>query len=83
MFNEFSIVTGEAQETSDVLTVFRMGSIHDCTGFMFLGMDAVLVNVKSTEVDFGTGPGAFSMFNLETVFLQQVQHFSDMYKVLC
>jgi hypothetical protein len=78
VFNQFSLVSGKAQEVSDIFAVFRLGPIHDCTGFMFLGVDAVLVDVKSTEVDFLTGPGAFHMFSFKTVFRQQVQHFADM-----
>ena len=68
VFNEFSIVTGEAQEASDVFTIFRLGPIHDRTGFMFLSVDAVLVDVKPTEVDFLMSLGAFRTFSFKTVF---------------
>jgi hypothetical protein len=46
--NEFPIITGEAQQTIGALTVFRLRPIHNCMGCMFLGVDAILANVKAT-----------------------------------
>jgi len=82
VFNEFSIVTAEAQEASDVLTVLRLRPIHYCTSLMLLGVDAVQVNVKAAKIIFLTSPGTFCTFGLETMFWQQSKHFSDMYEVL-
>lgn len=56
VFNEFSTVTGELQEASDIITVFRLGPIHDHKGLMFLGVDDVLRNVRSPEIDCMIGP---------------------------
>jgi len=61
-FNGLSIVTGEAQEDSDILTVLRLRPIHYRTSRILLGVDAVLVNVKVTKIDFLISPGAFCMF---------------------
>ena len=81
VFNEFSIVTGEAQEASEVLTVLRLRPIHYRTSLMLLGMDAILVNVKAAKINFLTSSGVFCTFGLETMFCQQSNHFSDMYDV--
>jgi hypothetical protein len=35
---------------------------------MFLGMDAVLVNVKAAKINFLTSPGTFSTFGFEAMF---------------
>jgi len=83
VFNEFSIVTGEAQEASDVLTVLRLRPIHHGTSLMLLGVDAVRVNVKAAKINFLTSPGAFCMFGLWTMFCQQSKHFPDMYDMFC
>jgi len=48
---------------------------------MLLGVDAIIVNVKATKINFLTSPGAFCTFVLETMFRQQSEHFSDMYDV--
>jgi hypothetical protein len=78
VFNEFSIVTGEALEASEVFIVFRLWPFHDNRGCMILGVDAVLVDVTSTEVDCLTSSGAVGMFSFKAVFPQPVQHFLDM-----
>jgi hypothetical protein len=78
VFNELFIVTGDVQEGSEVFTVVRLRPILDRTGFMFLDVDAILVNFKSTEVDLLKGPGTFWTVSFKTMFRQQVQHFSDM-----
>ena len=81
VFNELAIVSSEAQEASDIHTVFRLRPIHYCMGLMFLSMDAVHVNIKATVVDIQTSPGLCCMFGSETVFWQKCMHFSDMYNV--
>jgi hypothetical protein len=68
VFNDFSVVAGETQEASDVLTIFRLRPIYNRMCLMFLGMDAVLVNVKAAKIDFLTSPGTFSMFGFEAMF---------------
>jgi hypothetical protein len=81
VFNEFSIVTSEAQEASDLLTVVRLRPIHYCTSLTLLGVDAVLVNVKAAKINILTSPGAYCTFGLETMFCQQGKHSSDMNNV--
>lgn len=44
---------------------------------MFLGLDAVHVNIKATKVDFPTSPGAFRTFGLDTIFCQVGKDFTD------
>jgi len=44
VFNEWSTVTSEALEASDVLAVLRLRPILYKMGLMFLGVDAVGVN---------------------------------------
>jgi len=68
VFNEYSVVAGETQEASDVLTIFRLRPIHYRTCLLFLGMDAVLVNVKAAKIDFLTSPGTLCTFGLEAMF---------------
>lgn len=70
VFNEFCIVTGEAQNASDVLSVFRLRPLHYLTHLMALGVDAVIVNVNAATIDFLTSPGAFCLFRFETWFCQ-------------
>jgi len=70
VLNEFSIVTSESQEASDVLTVFRLRPIHYHTSLMFLGVDVVLINAKAAKINFLTSPGAFCLFGLETMLCQ-------------
>jgi len=48
---------------------------------MLLGVDAILFNVKATQIDFLTSPGAFCTFGLQTMLCPQRKHFSDMYNV--
>ena len=79
VFNEFSIVTGDTQKATDVLTIFRLRPIHYCMGLIFLGMDAALVNVKAREIYFRTSPGTVYTFGFETIFRQKGKHFTDMY----
>jgi len=79
VFNEFSIVTGETQEASDVLTILRLRPICYRTCLVFLSVDAVPVNIKATKIDFLTSPGTFCMFGFETMFRQWGKHFMDMY----
>jgi hypothetical protein len=57
--NESYILTGEAQESSDMGTVFRVNTIHYRIGLMFLGDNVSLVNGKAFIVNYLTCPGAF------------------------
>jgi hypothetical protein len=68
VFTEFSTVAGETQEASDVLTIFRLRPMHYCMCLMFLGVDAILVNVKAAKIDFLTSPGTLSTFGFEAMF---------------
>jgi hypothetical protein len=68
VFNEFSVVAGETQEASDILTIFRLRLIHYRTCLMFLGVDAILVSVKAVKINFLTSPGTFSTFGFEATF---------------
>jgi len=79
VFDEFSIATGETQEVSDVLTIFRLMPTHYHMCLIFRGVDAVLANVKATKIHFLTSPGTFCTFGFETMFRQQGKHFADMH----
>jgi hypothetical protein len=68
MFNEFSVVAGETQEASDVLNIFRLRQIDYRTCLMFLGVDAMNVNVKASKIDFLTITGTFCTFGFEAMF---------------
>jgi len=46
---------------------------------MFLGVDAVLVNVKASKIEFLTSPGTFCTFHFETIFRQYGKCFMDMH----
>ena len=81
VFNGFSIVTSEAQEASEVHTVFRLRPIHYCMGHKFVGVETILVKAKAAKIDFRTSPGAFCMFGLVTMCCQYGKHLSDMYHV--
>ena len=64
VFNEISIVTGEAQEASDILDVLRLRPNHYRTRLMLLGVDAILVNVKDAIINSLMSPGAFARLAL-------------------
>lgn len=64
VFNEFCILTVEPQEASDIFTIFGLRPMHFCNGLMFLGVDAIIVNVKGTKIDFLTSPGTFRTFGI-------------------
>ena len=70
VFNNFSIVTSETQEASDVLTIVRLRPIDYRMCLMFLGVDAVLLNLKATKIDVLTNPGTVCTFGFETTFCQ-------------
>jgi hypothetical protein len=83
VFEEFSIVSGDTQEASDVLTVLSLRPIHHCASSMILGVDAILVHIKAATIDFLTSTGPFCTLGLETVLCQKSKHFFDMYDVFC
>ena len=70
VFNELSIVTGETQTASDILTIFRLRPIHYLMCGMFVGVDAVLLDVKAATIDILTCPGTFYMLGFQTMFRQ-------------
>jgi len=59
LFNEFSLVTSEAQEASEVLTTFRLRGIHYHTGLMVPGADTGPVNRNAAKIDFLISLGTF------------------------
>jgi len=79
VLNYFSIVAGEAQKASDILTVVRLKPIHYHTALVFLGMDSILPNLKVATVDVLRSPGVFCMFGLDNIFRLQDKDFSDIY----
>ena len=83
VFNTLSMVTSDAQEASDVLNVVRLRPMEHHTGLIFLSVEAVLVKVKATKVDFLTCQGTFGTFGLETMFCHEGKHISDMHDVFC
>jgi len=68
VFDEFSLVAGDTLEPSDVLAIFRLRPIHYRTCLMFLGVDAVLFNVKAAKIDFLTSSCTFCTFGFEAMF---------------
>jgi len=72
------MVTVQAQDTCDIITVFTLRPIHDCMGSMFLGVDTVLVDIKVTKVDCLTTLGLFCTFSIKTMICQQGKHILDM-----
>lgn len=78
VFNEFSVLTGEAQNASNIHAVIRLQPIPDCMGLIFLCVDAILVTAKEEKVDFLTGQGTFCTFGHETMFHQFGKYISDM-----
>jgi hypothetical protein len=81
VLNEVSIITGQAQEVSDVLTVLRLRPIHYHTTLMLLGVDAVIVNVKAAKINILTRLATFCTLALGTRLGMQSKHFSAMYDV--
>jgi len=79
--NESLIVTGEAQEASNILTLVSLWPINNCMCLMFLSVEAVHVNVNAAEVDFRTCRGTVCTSGCAMNFLWQCNPFSDMYYV--
>jgi len=50
---------------------------------MFLGMDAVLVNVKAAMINFQTSAGRFCLFGIMTMFGYESKHLLDKYDICC
>jgi hypothetical protein len=66
--NEFSVVAAESQEASDVLTILRLRPIKYRTWLLFLGVDAAIVKVRATKIEFLTSQGTFCTFGFEAMF---------------
>jgi hypothetical protein len=81
VLTEIPLVGTEAQKASDLVTDHRLGPIHDSTGFMFRGVDAILVNIIYTKVDFLIDPNAFYTCFIESVLHQQGHYISDMFNI--
>jgi len=75
--NEISMVPWEPQEASDVLTIVRFRPIDYYTGYMLLGVNAIILNISATKLFILTIPHKCCMFSHETVFLQQCRHISE------
>ena len=79
VFAEFTVLAGETQEATDILTIFRLRPILDHMYHIFLGMDAVLVNVKDAKINFLTSPGTFRTFGFEAMLCEYCKRFTVMY----
>jgi hypothetical protein len=83
VFNELCIVTSQTQEASDILTIFRLRPIRYSTSHGFLGVHAVLLNIKGTKIDMLKRPGTFCTFGLDIRFFQEVKYFTDRKSMFC
>jgi len=64
MSDKLPLEADKFQETLDILLVFGLMTIQDYMGCIFLGMEAILVNFKGTEVYFPMNACTLSSFGV-------------------
>ena len=81
MFDEFAIVTSEAEETTQFLDIVWSGPMEDSSHFMWVCLNSCITDNVAEVSNGSCGKCTLGQLNLPTVFLEQFQHHTSVFNM--